>query len=125
MVNNKTKGEAFWGGVLILTVILGVIALIAISLSSCKKKDTTASEGAVVVANKAYIDSLKAQLVVKDSTISVLKVQDKASEEKQANISKSFKPVYEKINNDTGIVTQLNYTKVLLTEHNGWPLKRD
>jgi hypothetical protein len=122
MMNHKPKGETL-GGWIIAAIIL-LIILSAIFLG-CKKKDTTASEGAVVVANKAYIDSLEAQLVVKDSTISTLKVQDKASEEKQANISKSFKPVYEKINNDTGIVTQLNYTKVLLTEHNGWPLKRN
>jgi hemerythrin-like domain-containing protein len=125
MINNKPKGEAFWGGVLILTVVLGVIALIALSLSSCKKKDTTASQGAVVVANKAYIESLKRHIAISDSIIALYELKDSLSQSKQSEIVTKFKPVYEKINTDTGIVNQWNYLHVLLAETKRTAIKRD
>jgi hemerythrin-like domain-containing protein len=125
MMNHKPKGEAFWGTVLILAIVGAFIAIVVLSMSGCKKKDTTASEGAVVVANKAYIESLKRHIAISDSIIALYELKDSLSQSKQSEIVTKFKPVYEKINTDTGIVNQWNYLHVLLAETKRTAIKRD
>jgi predicted lipoprotein len=125
MMNHKPKGEAFWGGVLILAIVGAFIAIVVLSLSGCKKKDTTASQGAVVVANKAYIEQLEKTIADQDTLIVMLQRKDSLSSLKQSEIVTKFKPVYEKINTDTGIVNQWNYLHVLLAETKRTAIKRD
>lgn len=125
MRDQDQKHENFFRDVLIFFVVGIAVLLCAAWLTSCKPKDTTYQESAITTANKAQIDSLSREVVIRDSIILGLQNANVASEKKQSDISKSFKPVYDKIKADTGFITQYNYTTVLLAEHSKRPLKRN
>lgn len=93
----------------------GIITMIIFLLSSCQKTDTLYRDNAVQQANKAQIDSLQREIAQRDSVISRLQSASKASVVKQKDISKSFKPVYDKIHNADSIEL-LNQLPVLITE---------
>lgn len=125
MSNLDEKHEGFFSGLLWTFATIIVISLLVLMWTGCKPKDTTYQESAITTANKAQIDSLSREVAIRDSIILGLQNANVASEKKQSDISKSFKPVYDKIKADTGFITQYNYTTVLLAEHSKRPLKRN
>ena len=123
MTNHKPKYQVL-GGWVIFAILL-FIALTAMFLGCKKKQPNPYQDNAVINSNEVLLKQKDSIIAVKDTIIAQLQRKGAASEQKQSEISNSFKPVYEKINSDTGFVTQFNYLQVLLAEHKRTPVKRD
>lgn len=123
MKNHHPKYQVLGGW--IVFVVLLFVALVAM-FAGCKKKEPNPyQDNAVINSNEVLLKQKDSIIAVKDTIIAQLQRKGQASEVRQSEISKSFKPVYEKINSDTGFVTQFNYLQVLLAEHKRTPVKRD
>ena len=108
----------------LLLLISLFFLFILLALYSCKKPANPYAGQAIINANNAIIDSLKIENIRKDSVIEQLQKHIALSNQKQKEITKSFKPVYEKINSSSDYSEQLSYTKMLLAKSDSIPFTR-